>query len=702
MENLRIFSLNVNEYQNTGYENEKRENVYQKINELILRLHPDIICLQEGHSDYKFYLDNYEMCVSDREHPLATQRQPWGGYFVTTEMFVKKSLKPIFKKLIFNYHTYSDDYDYENRRNEVIVATIQYNNTTIDIANVYLTGGRFEDKNWMNKIDVRNQELETILKNSSVNPLIIIGDFNSPFKTPIAIKTIHKYAKKLDANHNFLKYIFNVNSFVKKNKDLNYLFKIPNNISTSVHGPLVVDYALATKNIKVVNASVIRTNTKKKSITDHNGILLDINKRGHKKTLKYNSFNYNSYYNTFDYIPLGLNNPNVHTKDFLFKKYNKPSKSIITMSHLEDMKKEYISFYHDKMQSNDWKYFILFIRDIISNWDPKDFLLEGRLPVLLKKSLPPIQSEIDNWSNESGINKLNENFLNCEDVIASNTDYVKYKNQGVLNMPLKYCGTHIILPKCLENKVWKDFIINSFGSELAIRSILEHEPGKEIDDLYKKIKEDLKQYNIHDLDKRVKRNPRLLDDYVFYITVQGSMVEPNKVQRNAGMHVDGFQGTRYPIKFPNDHSYLYVNEGPTQFTDAPYHAPDNYNTNWYEGKYGMNTLRKYLKPGTIKNLVMMSGMQIHEAGKIPSTFTKPVGRVFYRGEFVLKNYDRNGDSINSKLGKFKYYTDRSISSTLKLTDTKKLHGVEFGKKTGGEIEHDIDLNELEGLSYNYI
>jgi len=686
----------VNEYQNTGYDN--RENVYQKINELILRLYPDIICLQEGHSDYKFYLDNYESVISEREHPLQTNRQPWGGYFVTTEMFVKKSLKPTFKKLVFDYHTYGDSYDYESRKNEVIVATVEWNNTTIDVANVYLTGGRFEDKNWKSKIDVRTRELSAILKNSTNHPLIIIGDFNSPFKTPVALKSIKKYAKSLGANSTFLKYMFNVDSFVKSSQELDYLFKIPNNISTSVHGPLVVDYALSTKGIKLVDATVIRTNTKKKSITDHNGLLIQLNKHGRNKTLKYNPFNYNQYLNTFDYVAIGLKNPNIHTKDFLLKKYHKPIRTL-SFREIERMKEQYILFYHEKMNSPDWKHFILFIRDITSNWDPKDFLLKDRLPVLLKKSTPSVQSEIDNWSSEVGIKKINDTFLNCEDVISSNTDYLQYKNQGVLNMPLKHTGTDIILPSCLENKVWKDFILNSFGSELAIRSILEHESGKHIDELYKKIKEDLKQYNIHDLDKRVKKNPRLIDDYVFYITVQGSMVEPNKVQRNAGMHVDGFQGTRYPVKFPNDHSYLYVNEGPTMFTDAPFNAPDNYNTNWYEGKYGMNTLRKHLRPGTIKNLVMMSGMQIHEAGKIPSTFTKSVGRVFYRGEFVLKNYDRNGDSINSKLGKFKYYTDRSISTTLKLTDTKKLHGVEFGKKGGGP---DVDLNDLEGLAYNYI
>jgi len=286
-------------------------------------------------------------------------------------------------------------------------------------------------------------------------------------------------------------------------------------------------------------------------------------------------------------------------------------------------------------------------------------------------------------------------------------------------MPVKYNNTHIVIPECLNHKVLRQFVIHTVAAELALRCIIEKNGelyhtktllNKYItSDLTKRISSinNMLEIGLKEMGKDMKSDYRLFDDYVLYITIQSSMVEPGKEQRNSGMHIDGFQGIRYPIKFQNDHAYLFVNEGPTLFSEALFDPPMkdgqyDYNTNWYEGEKGMNNLRDTLIPGLAKNLYMMSGMQIHEAGKIPETYKKKTGRIFYRAEFVLKDYDRNGDSINRLLGTFKTYTDRSILTTLNLKSTKKTHGVSFGMKGGDRESTRGYIDDRFGESSNYI
>ena len=63
------------------------------------------------------------------------------------------------------------------------------------------------------------------------------------------------YSKKLNIDNSkmrlFLQYIFNVDKFIKENPNIDHLFKINNDVSTSVYGQIVVDYALFTKDMKL-------------------------------------------------------------------------------------------------------------------------------------------------------------------------------------------------------------------------------------------------------------------------------------------------------------------------------------------------------------------------------------------------------------------------------------------------------------------
>jgi hypothetical protein len=38
---------------------------------------------------------------------------------------------------------------------------------------------------------------------------------------------------------------------------------------------------------------------------------------------------------------------------------------------------------------------------------------------------------------------------------------------------------------------------------------------------------------------------KLFDDYWMYLTIDSGEIEPGKTQRNSGVHIDGFQGSRY-------------------------------------------------------------------------------------------------------------------------------------------------------------
>ena len=392
---------------------------------------------------------------------------------------------------------------------------------------------------------------------------------------------------------------------------------------------------------------------------------------------------------------LKSNNPNETNIRFI---YNPSLKNNVINYWDENIQKkiiEYVDYFNELSNLKDWNKFVFSVRDIISRWDPKDFLMKDRLPTPLKDTKESVKTVIDDW--KFNVKEVNEHFLECSDVCSSEAGYDEFKDQGVLDMPVKFCGTSVVLPDCLNTETFRYFIVDSIACELAIRAILEKNgeiygcDGLEtvIIDEFKlkklnlKLKKDLQnRFGITDLDRFVKFNKRLYDDYQFYVTVNVSEVEVGKAQRNVGIHVDGFQGIKYPIKFENDHSYIFVNEGPTLFTSEPFNPPDSYDVNWYEGKKGMSSLSGSLRKGEVGRLVLMTGLQLHEAGTIPKEYGEgiKVGRFFYRGEFTLKEHNRFGNSINKAFGRFNHYTDRSIVTTLGLKNTEGLHGVDFGKK----------------------
>lgn len=102
--------------------------------------------------------------------------------------------------------------------------------------------------------------------------------------------------------------------------------------------------------------------------------------------------------------------------------------------------------------------------------------------------------------------------------------------QHVLDMPIKFPDMEIRLPRELE----------------SLRLVLQH---------------------IADTERAL--NPRY-DRYYAYLSLQQGMVKAGTRHRENPYHVDGFQGPRWPMKHPVNHSYLLTDALPTVFYPRPF------------------------------------------------------------------------------------------------------------------------------------
>lgn len=210
---LRILSLNVNEYQNNGHDD--GTDVHYKIIELIRINYPDIVCLQKGNSEYVNFPEEYMHIVSNREKVLKPKGQDWGCN-ITTELLVNRKLNHTVKFIDLEKHMHNQSI--------LCLCTITLpDNSKLDVANVHLIRGRIEDDHWEKKIDPREKELMQISKNKSENPLIIIGNFDSPVKTNNSEKIPNSHAKNISNRLLFSDYMFNVDGFVKNTPNILYV-----------------------------------------------------------------------------------------------------------------------------------------------------------------------------------------------------------------------------------------------------------------------------------------------------------------------------------------------------------------------------------------------------------------------------------------------------------------------------------------------
>lgn len=145
-------------------------------------------------------------------------------------------------------------------------------------------------------------------------------------------------------------------------------------------------------------------------------------------------------------------------------------------------------------------------------------------------------------------------------------------------------------------------------------------------------------------------HPEALDRSYIYLTTDNSTMAPLASQRNPGMHVDGFQGSRLKELLPVDHSYICWQGISPLFYPYSFNF-DNLDISIHDvfREAKIQTKEQKYKPlmGKENTIYKMDAYQMHEAGWNPNLY--PVPRVFWRLSFSVREFDRLGNTLNPAL-----------------------------------------------------
>lgn len=192
---------------------------------------------------------------------------------------------------------------------------------------------------------------------------------------------------------------------------------------------------------------------------------------------------------------------------------------------------------------------------------------------------------------------------------------------SVLNMPIKMPGTDFRVPVELEQ--FREFL----------QKMIDHE---------------------------VEINP-YLRDYYAYFTVDQSLAKKGTTQRRSGIHIDGVQGSRYPIKLPPEHTYSCSDSIGTVFYNQVFDLRE-----LDPGQHHVHAeLERQARPENRVfaedfGIYFWDSYSVHEANTVP----RDLVRTFLRVEFSKKIYDGVGDTHNPL---FEYHwpqIERSIPENL--------------------------------------
>ena len=168
---------------------------------------------------------------------------------------------------------------------------------------------------------------------------------------------------------------------------------------------------------------------------------------------------------------------------------------------------------------------------------------------------------------------------------------------------------------------------------------------------------------------------RLYDSYFWYLSIDCRDVLRGQHHRRPGVHIDGFCGASYvenPI--PNTQGIILASDFPTYFVTEGWACPrtsdgdPDYTQNWSQGPASMSAaFSGVTEPPTVIRppscaLYALSGIQLHASGEMPADEPRESARrLFYRSEFALKHYDKVGNTVNARLGHFCNYVDNNES-----------------------------------------
>lgn len=174
---------------------------------------------------------------------------------------------------------------------------------------------------------------------------------------------------------------------------------------------------------------------------------------------------------------------------------------------------------------------------------------------------------------------------------------------SVLNIPIKMPGTGFNIPAELEQ--FREFL----------QKIIDHEAAV---------------------------NPELGEFYA-YLTVDQNVVRKGATQRRPGVHIDGVQGARYPVKLPPEHLYSVSDTLGTVFYDQVFDL-----TRLDPAKHHVHAEleRQAREEHAIRvpdfQIAFWDSYSVHRADVAP----EPLRRTFVRVEFSRKKYDSLGDTYN--------------------------------------------------------
>lgn len=132
--------------------------------------------------------------------------------------------------------------------------------------------------------------------------------------------------------------------------------------------------------------------------------------------------------------------------------------------------------------------------------------------------------------------------------------------------------------------------------------------------------------------------------YYAYLTInQGTVIAGNS-QRNAGIHFDGMQGSRYPKKLLPCHQFLASTALPTRWHIQPFSTVglDDDKDNWFKAfdDQALRTSENMWEPEP-GEIVLSTAYAAHEAVRAD----EDTGRTFVRLEFTQKIFDRKGNTV---------------------------------------------------------
>ncbi|MBI3553352.1 MAG: hypothetical protein HY077_12730 [Elusimicrobia bacterium] len=229
----------------------------------------------------------------------------------------------------------------------------------------------------------------------------------------------------------------------------------------------------------------------------------------------------------------------------------------------------------------------------------KGFTLEPKVVAVADRSSPIYESILEPWS-------LSHLLVPHKPVtIGEIEDRTAFSmpTPSVLNMPIKMRGTGYRVPEELAQ--FREFL----------QKVIDHEDAV---------------------------NPES-DQFYAYLTVDQHTVEQGSTHRRPGVHIDGVQGARYPVKLPPEHLYS---------------ASDMLGTVFYDQSFdltGLDPARQHVhaelerqakeenaRPVPDYQIAFWDSYSVHRADVAP----KPLHRTFIRVEFSRKKYDSLGDTVN--------------------------------------------------------